>query len=293
MLSGTAFKELIVYVAGGTSGINLGIARGFAAHGAVVIVSSRSPDKVTAAIETLNGDGAAVADGFAADVRDYDAMAAGIDAAAARHGRFDVVISGAAGNFPATAAGMSANGFKAVVDIDLLGTYNVFRACHSHLTRPGGSLIAISAPQSTMPMPMQAHVCAAKAGVDMLVKSLAIEWGPEGLRVNAIVPGPIADTEGMSRLAPGEKARAVVEASVPMGRYGTAQDIANGALLLSSPLATYINGAILPIDGGWSLGGAAGAMTTLARAATSGKVGGKDGGKDGNKAGDKDAGKEA
>ncbi|WP_366657795.1 SDR family oxidoreductase [Fodinicurvata sp. EGI_FJ10296] len=267
MLNPTAFEGTVVYVAGGTSGINLGIARGFAAHGANVVVSSRSSDKVSAAVETLLADGARAADGFASDVRDYDATAAGIDAAAARHGRFDVVISGAAGNFPATAAGMSANGFKAVVDIDLLGTYNVFRACHRHMTRPGGSMIAVSAPQSTLPMPMQAHVCAAKAGVDMLVRTLAIEWAPEGLRVNAIVPGPIDETEGMNRLAPGAKARAVVEASVPMGRYGTVADIANGALLLSSPLAGYINGAILPVDGGWSLGGAAAAMTTLARAA--------------------------
>src|SRR6185295_16943320 len=113
---------------------------------------------------------------------------------------------GAAGNFVAPALGMSANGFKTVVDIDLMGTFHVFRASFAFLRRPGASLIAITAPQAVRPSMFQAHVCSAKAGINMLTKCLAMEWGPAGVRVNAISPGPIADTEGMRRLAPSAEA---------------------------------------------------------------------------------------
>ena len=145
--------------------------------------------------------------------------------------------------------------FKTVVDIDLLGTFNVFRAGYDHLTRPGASLIAISAPQALHPYAYQAHVCAAKAGIDMLVRTLAVEWGPDGVRVNAIVPGPIEDTEGMARLAPTEEAREMATRGTPLRRWGRASEIGDAALFLSSPMAAYITGAILPVDGGATLMG--------------------------------------
>ena len=104
---------------------------------------------------------------------------------------------------------------------------------------------------------MQAHVVAAKAGVDALTQTLAIEWGLRGVRVNAIIPGPIDGTEGMARLAPDEKSRSKVAGSVPLGRLGAAQDIANAALFLVSDAASYVTGVILPVDGGQNmLGGA-------------------------------------
>jgi NAD(P)-dependent dehydrogenase (short-subunit alcohol dehydrogenase family) len=241
-----------VFVAGGTSGINLGIAKAFAAAGARVGVASRRQEKVDAAVAEL-GRGAL---GYAFDVRDPDAVAAGLAAFAAEAGPIDVLVSGAAGNFPAAANDLSPNGFKAVVDIDLLGTFHVMRAAYPHMRRPGGSIINISAPQASIPMAMQIHVCAAKAGVDMVTRCLAIEWGPEGLRVNAVVPGPIDGTEGMARLAPTEATRAAVTASVPMRRFGTPQDVADACLWLGSPAAAYVSGTIVAADGGWSLRGA-------------------------------------
>ena len=189
-------------------------------------------------------------------MRDPAAVAAAIAAFAAAAGPIDVLVSGAAGNFPALAHQISPNGFKAVVDIDLLGTFHVMKAAHPHMKRPGGSLINISAPQAFIPMAMQVHVCAAKAGVDMITRCLAIEWGPEGLRVNGVVPGPIDGTEGMARLAPTPEARARVARSVPMGRLGTPDDVAAACLWLGSDAAAYVNGVIVAADGGWMVRGA-------------------------------------
>ena len=104
-------------------------------------------------------------------------------------------------------------------------------------------------------MPMQAHVCAAKAGVDMLTRVLAMEWGPEGVRVNSIVPGPIDGTEGMLRLTPSDSARRAVTAAVPLRRFGNIDEIAGVALMLCSPVCDYVTGVVLPVDGGASLAG--------------------------------------
>ncbi len=242
------------FVAGGTSGINLEIARSLAAAGAKVAVLSRDPERVRIAVRELEWLGPVR--GYPADVRDYPAVASAVSQAVAALGPLDIVVSGAAGNFLCPAARMSANAFKAVVDIDLIGTFNVYRASYEHLTRPGASLIAISAPQGTEAHWGQAHVSAAKAGVDMLTRSLAAEWGPEGVRVNAIVPGPIDGTEGMRRLAPSPEARRTIEDSIPLRRYGTMGEVAQMALFLASEAASYVNGAILYCDGGQVLAGA-------------------------------------
>ena len=258
------FSGQHVFVAGGTSGINLGIAEGFAQAGANLSVLSRSQEKIDAACARLSAAGSGKVAGFAADVREYKALEAAFAAAADQLGEIGVLVSGAAGNFPATALNMSPNAFKSVMDIDLLGSYQVLRAAHPYLQKPGASVINISAPQAFNAMELQSHVCAAKAGVDMLTRVLAMEWGAEGIRVNSIVPGPIDGTEGMARLAPNPQMRKLVTETVPLGRMGDPIDIARAAIMLSSPLAGYISGAILPVDGGWSLGGASGAMQALA-----------------------------
>jgi len=246
------FRGKHVFVAGGSSGINLGIADAFADAGASVAILSRSQARIDGALQQLARHGGKVA-GYAADVRNYAAVEAALAQARAAWGAIDVLVSGAAGNFPAAALGMSANGFKAVVDIDLLGTFNVLRAAHPFLRKPGAAILNISAGQSTHPMPMQSHVCAAKAGVDMLTRCLALEWGSDGIRVNAIVPGPIDGTEGMARLAPTDAAREAVTRRLPLGRMGRLEDVAQLALFLASSHASWITGAIIPVDGGSSL----------------------------------------
>ena len=201
--------------------------------------------------------------GFSADVRNAETTAAALKTAHEKLGPLDVVVSGAAGNFPSRAVDMSPNGFKAVVDIDLLGTFNVLRSAHAFLRKPGANPVNISAPQAVLPMALQAHVSAAKAGVDMLTRVLAIEWGGDGIRVNSVIPGPIENTEGMARLAPTAEALKAVARGVPLGRLGTRQDVANLVMFLASPAAAYITGAIIPVDGGWSANGAAGLAAAL------------------------------
>src|SRR6266513_4798341 len=241
-------------ITGGGSGINFAIAKRFAAHGASVALIGRTKEKLDSAAEEIRKTGVK-ASGHPADVRDYDALAAAIKAARDEHGPIDLVVCGAAGNFPAPVLGMSANGFKAVVDIDLLGTFNTCRAVFEHLRRPGASIINISATQAFTPMPMQSHVCAAKAGVDMLTKCLAIEWGPQGVRLNSIAPGAVDDTEGMRRLAPTPEIRQQFTRTVPLQRFATKEEIADLALFLSSDAARFITGAVVVCDGGQSLTG--------------------------------------
>ena len=241
-------------ITGGGSGINLGIAQSFAAHGCAVTILGRNLEKAqNAAAGIVASGGQAI--GVSADVRDYAALQTAAQLGVDAHGPFDIVLAGAAGNFPAPVDGISPNGFKTVVDIDLLGTFNTIKACAPHLVVPGGNILCISA--YGVPVPMQAHVVAAKAGVDALTQTLAIEWGLRGVRVNAIIPGPIDGTEGMARLAPDEATRARFTRVVPLGRFGLPQDIANAALFLVSDAASYVTGVILPVDGGQNmLGGA-------------------------------------
>ncbi|MBS1872756.1 MAG: SDR family oxidoreductase [Acidobacteria bacterium] len=242
----------VAFVTGGGSGIGQSIAERYAEYGAKVMLNGRKQDKLDAAVERIRQRGG-VAETFAADVREFDAVEAGLRKTQEAWGPIDILLCGAAGNFPAPVAGMSDRGFKAVVDIDLLGTFNTCRAAYPLLRKPGASVVSISAGHAFQPVPFQAHVCAAKAGVDMLMKVLALEWGPEGIRANCITPGPTGDTEGMRRLAPTEEAKRLVLSHVPLRRYGTKDELADLALFLASEAASYITGGIFVCDGGSSL----------------------------------------
>lgn len=247
-------KGKVAFVTGGGSGINLAIAERYAEHGAKVALVGRTASKLEAAaahLASLGGQALAVS----ADVRDAAALGAALEKTVAAFGEIDLVVCGAAGNFPAPAAALSANGFKAVVDIDLLGTFNASRAAFDHLRKPGASILAVSATQAQLPAPFQSHVCAAKAGVDMLVRCLALEWGPLGIRVNAIAPGPVEDTEGMKRITPTDEQKHLLEESIPLRRYARKDEIADLALYLATDSAAYVTGAVINCDGGQVLAG--------------------------------------
>lgn len=257
------YAQKSVFVAGGSSGINLAVADALAAAGAKVAILGRQQTKIDSALQNLARHGGQVK-GFAADVRDAAAVQRAFEEAFQAFGPIDVVVSGAAGNFIAPASDLSSNGFKAVIDIDVLGTFNVMRSAWPHLNKPGAALLNITAAQSWMPTPGQIHVCAAKSGVDQITRTLAMEWGPSGVRVNSIAPGPVADTEGMARLAPTPAAVQAWARAVPLRRFATKQDIVRAAMWLCSRDADYVTGVVLSVDGGLALGGSSAVAQAMA-----------------------------
>jgi peroxisomal 2,4-dienoyl-CoA reductase len=254
-------KDRVAFVTGGGTGITGGVARALAEAGANVALVSRSMEHLEVAAKTINDQRAALAlragmpalHGealpIAADVRKPDEIEKAITATVDRFGKIDIVVNGAAGNFLAKAEELSSNGFGTVVDIDLKGTFNVCRAAFAELKKNRGQILNISATLHYLGTPMQLHVSAAKAGVDAITRNLAVEWGRYGIRVNAIAPGPIEDTEGMKRLVP-EPIKQKLRERVPLGRFGLIKDIENAAVFLCSDAASYINGAVLVVDGG-------------------------------------------
>src|SRR5688500_5750423 len=194
-------KDLVAFVTGGGTGITGGVARAFAESGAAVALVSRNLDHLQPAADAINEHGGkAIA--VVADVRQPEAVEAAIAATIEQLGKIDIVINGAAGNFLCKAEELSPNGFGTVVDIDLKGTFNVCRAAFAQLKEHRGQILNISATLHYLGTPMQLHVSASTACVDALTRNLAVEWGRYGIRVNVIAPGPIEDTEGMTRLVP-------------------------------------------------------------------------------------------
>jgi len=248
----------VAFVTGGGTGITGGVARALAEAGANVALVSRGLEHLEPAAKAIN-EARAVRGGtpglpgeafaVAADVRNPEDVQRAIAATVERFGKIDIVVNGAAGNFLCKPEELSSNGFGTVVDIDLKGTFNVCRAAFEQLKEHRGQILNISATLHYLGTPMQLHVSAAKAGVDALTRNLAVEWGRYGIRANAIAPGPIEDTEGMKRLVP-EPIKEKLRQRVPLGRFGLIKDIEAAAVFLCSDAASYINGAVLVVDGG-------------------------------------------
>jgi len=253
LLPPTLFVGQTVFVTGGGSGINLGIATTFARLGADVAICGRSQERLDAAAEQLRELGAKVS-AVAADVRDAAAVSAAFSASEDELGPASVVVCGAAGNFVAPAEKISPNGFRTVVDIDLIGSFHTAHAAYRQLRETRGCLLFISAGQAFLPFAYQAHVGAAKAGTDHLMRNLALEWGRYGIRCNSIAPGPIAGTEGMRRLEEVADEQTWLE-MIPLGRYGQAEEIGAMAAVLASPIGAFVTGALVVVDGGQGLVG--------------------------------------
>lgn len=247
-------KGHVAFVTGGGTGITGGVARAFAEAGANVALVSRKMDHLEPAAKAINDARAANADigeAFAvqADVRSYEEIEKALQATVDRFGKIDIVVNGAAGNFLCKAEELSSNGFGTVVDIDLKGTFNVCRAAFAQLKEHRGQILNISATLHYLGTPMQLHVSAAKAGVDALTRNLSVEWGRHGIRVNAIAPGPIEDTEGMKRLLP-EPLKDKLRHGIPLKRFGRISDIEKAAVFLCSEAASFISGEVIVVDGG-------------------------------------------
>jgi peroxisomal 2,4-dienoyl-CoA reductase len=237
----------VAFVTGGATGIGKEICRVLGAHGARIAIASRKQEALTAAADELAAEGIEMHVGRC-DVRDAEAVQDVVRGIVERYGRLDIVVNNAAGNFPAMITSISPNGFKAVVDIDLLGTYNVSKAAFdAWLGAHGGSVVNITAPFELKGAALQSHVAAAKAGVDSLTRTCAVEWGRHGIRVNAIAPGTIGGTEGVRRFS------GVVPGSDrprnPLGLVGHGSDIAHLVLYLCSDAGRFVSGQVIAVDG--------------------------------------------
>ena len=253
----------VALVTGGGTGIGLGISTMLSALGAHVVMASRKPEHLAAALATVTASGGK-ASTVALDVRDQPRVKSVVDELVAVHGRLDILVNNAAGNFYAPSATLSPNAWRSVLEIDLFGTFHCSQAVYPIMAQQGGGrIISTSMTLHYRGWPLMAHATAAKAGVDALTRTLAVEWAPQRIRVNAIAPGPIptdgvrkafappADSNVPDMFAETERHMAAYAAkSIPLGRWGAPADIANMVAYLASPAGDWITGAIFVIDGG-------------------------------------------
>ena len=250
----------VALVTGGGSGICYEITLQLLLHGcAGAVICGRREAFLVRACRSLEeaaggGGGGARCLYRVCDVRDPDACAAAVAFAVDRLGGLDVLVNGAAGNFLAEARALRPRGFRTVMEIDAIGTYNMTHAAYGPLRAGGGGcVINISATLQYGATWYQAHASAAKSAVDSLTRSLALEWGSDGIRVNGIAPGPIEGTPGMTKLSPGmeDDMNQMVAEGIPMARMGTGFDIGMASVFLASDGgAGFVTGDVLVVDGG-------------------------------------------
>lgn len=225
----------------------------FAGLGANVVIAGRREEKLKSAAEEITRTGSEV-ETFVVDIRDADRVQQMVDRTVERFGRLDVLVNNAAGNFPVRAENLSVNGWNAVVNIVLHGTFYCTRAAGLQMIKQKkGSIISVVHPQALQGGPGNVHSVSAKAGVIAMSRTLAVEWARFNIRVNMIGPGPFRSEGTDQNLWPTEAIREAVAGVVPLGRFGTAEEMANAICYLASDYASYITGHMLVIDGAWSL----------------------------------------
>ncbi|RDA94196.1 hypothetical protein CP533_6574 [Ophiocordyceps camponoti-saundersi (nom. inval.)] len=259
------FKDRVVFVTGGAGTICSMQTRALVRLGADACIIGRDEQKTKTAAQDISTvrRGARVIGIGGCDVRQMSSLKAAADRCARELGSIDFVIAGAAGNFLSSIEALSANGFKSVMDIDAIGTFNTIKATMPHLLQSRTPrILFVSATFHYTGMPLQGHVAAAKAAVDSLMASVALEYGPRGVVSNVVAPGAIEDTEGAARLlSSDERARRSYAAGIPLGRLGTVRDVADVTVFLFSEAGSYINGQTIPVDGGaWRRQGGDGAL---------------------------------
>ncbi|KAL4900214.1 hypothetical protein BDW74DRAFT_103128 [Aspergillus multicolor] len=262
------FSNKVIFCTGGAGTICSAQVRALVHLGANACIVGRNVEKteqVAADIATAR-DGAKVLGIGAVDVRSLESLQGAVERCVSELGGIDYVIAGAAGNFLASINQISVNAFKSVMEIDVQGSYNTLKATIPHLIESakkhridsetlkpsplgtGGRIIFVSATLHYTGTPFQAHVSVAKAGIDALSNSVALEFGPLGVTSNVIAPGPIESTEGLDRLVPSDKL-AKVKQSQPLGRFGSVRDIADATVYLFADTGSYVTGQTLVVDG--------------------------------------------
>ncbi|XP_062162676.1 peroxisomal 2,4-dienoyl-CoA reductase [(3E)-enoyl-CoA-producing]-like [Alnus glutinosa] len=251
-------KGKVALLTGGASGIGYEISHQLGKHGASIAIMGRRSHVLEAAVDSLQSHGIP-AIGLEGDVRKREDAVRVLESTIKHFGRLDILVNSAAGNFLAAAEDLSPNGFRTVIDIDSVGTFTMCHEALKYLKKGGpgkdisdsngGTIINISATLHYTATWYQIHVSAAKAAVDSITRSLALEWGTDyNIRVNGVAPGPIEDTAGASKLAPKEIISS--RQHMPLFKLGEKWDIAMAALYLASDAGKYINGTTLVVDGG-------------------------------------------
>lgn len=245
----------VAIVTGGATGIGLAVARRLGQMGARVVLASRGADHLADGARTLQEDGSVVTT-VSTDIRDPRQVDAMVQHAVETFGQVDMLVNNAAGNFICRAEELSPNGWNAVVNIVLNGSFYCARAVGRHLIARGapGSIVSILANYVWTASPGTVHSAAAKAGVMAMTRTLAVEWAPHRIRVNAVAPGPIETSGAARQLWASPEAVARIGRLVPLGRWGRPEEIADAVGFLVSPFAAYITGEILTVDGGAWLG---------------------------------------
>ncbi len=265
-LEDDTFAGQAALVTGGGTGLGFEVARLLARLGASVAIASRDPEHHKAFLEEAKARGWSGA-AHVLDVREPRAIRRVTAAIRDAFGRLDVLINNAAGNFVRPSVSLPAKGWEAVIDIALSGVFFCSQAAARIMRNQatGGAIVNIIAPYAWTGCPGVVHSVSAKAGVHAMTKSLAVEWASHRIRVNAVAPGPF-DSEGAeSRLWPTGEIRERIRRQIPAGRFASAEEVARAVVYLASPQATYVTGACLTVDGGWSLGkGLAGEMDVQA-----------------------------
>jgi NAD(P)-dependent dehydrogenase (short-subunit alcohol dehydrogenase family) len=238
-------------VTGGGTGIGLGIARALGRLGATVALASRNQEHLDAGAAELRRDGSTALT-VQVDVRDPAAVDAMVASVAEQTGRIDILVNNAAGNFICRAEDLSPNGWNAVIGIVLNGSFYCSRAVGRHLIARGGggSIVSILANYAWTGSAGTVHSAAAKAGVMAMTQTLAVEWAPHRIRVNAVAPGPIESPGAAQQLWSTADAVKTITDGVPLGRWGRAEEIGDAVSFLVSPHAAYITGEVLTVDGG-------------------------------------------
>lgn len=242
-------KGKLAVITGGGSGICFGIAEVFGKHGGKVVILGRRKNVLEEAVSKLQKQGIE-SDYFQCDVRDFKLCNEVAQKIFDKHGQIDILVNGAAGNFLCSAEDLSPNAFATVIQIDLIGTFNMTKACLNFLKKSKSPLV-INISARLDGTPWQSHAASAKAGIDSLTKNWCTEWiqFDTPVRVNGIAPGPIEKTVGMSKLAPpGNEMK-----GQGLPRWGKIEEIAYTALFLTTEVADYINGETIVVDGGSSL----------------------------------------
>jgi NAD(P)-dependent dehydrogenase (short-subunit alcohol dehydrogenase family) len=249
-----------IVVTGGGSGLGLAMATAFASYGAKVTVTGRKKERLEAAVREIAAGAreGGEADFFAADVREPEQVKALVAHAVSRFSKVDGLVNNAAGNFLVAAEDLTPNGFDAVVRTVLHGSVFCTLEVGRHLLaakRPGAVVSIVTTYAWTGTAFALPSACA-KAGVLAMTRSLAVEWGRAGIRLNAIAPGPIPTEGAFSRLMAGKEAEANALGRIPSGRFGTKEEIANLATFLLSDLCPHQTGDCVTMDGGEWIAGA-------------------------------------